>query len=88
LTDRGQSVILDSDVAALYGVETRDVNQSIKNNPAKFPQGYIIDVSQEEHESLRSKFLILENQGRGKHVKYLPNAANGGSLFFLYLQLI
>lgn len=41
ITLRGQNVLLDSDVAALYGVETRIVNQAVKNNPSKFPQGYI-----------------------------------------------
>ena len=39
---RGIQVILDSDVAELYGVETRDINKAVKNNPGKFPAGYII----------------------------------------------
>ena len=43
ITVRRQKVILDSDVAALYGVETREVNQAIRNNPEKFPEGYILD---------------------------------------------
>ena len=38
---RGQQVLLDRDVAALYGVETRVVNQAVKNNPGKFPAGYV-----------------------------------------------
>ena len=83
LVIRGESVILDSDVAALYGVETREINQAIKNNPAKFPQGYIVDVSKEEYESLKSKFLMIENQGRGKHVKYLPKAFTEKGLYML-----
>jgi len=41
---RGQNVIIDSDVAKIYGVETREVNQAIKNNPDKFPAGYIRHV--------------------------------------------
>lgn len=41
---RGRQVILDSDVAALYGVETREINQAVKNNPDKFPEGYILKL--------------------------------------------
>ncbi len=39
---RNQKVILDSDVAALYGTETREINKAVKNNPDKFPEGYIL----------------------------------------------
>jgi len=60
LTIRGQSVLLDSDVAALYAVETREVNQAIQRNPGKFPEGYIIQLSKDEWEFLRSKILIPE----------------------------
>ena len=55
---RGQHVLLDRDVAALYGVETRVVNQAVRNNPRKFPEGYIITLTNEESEVLRSKLLI------------------------------
>lgn len=41
---REQNVILDSDVAILYGVETKHINQAVRNNPDKFPEGYIIDL--------------------------------------------
>jgi len=41
---RGQKVILDSDIAELYGVETRDINKAAKNNPNKFPKNYIITL--------------------------------------------
>ena len=71
---RGQKVILDSDVAALYEVETREINQAVKNNPSKFPEGYIISVTEEDYDSLKSKNLILKEHGRGKHAKYLPKA--------------
>ncbi|NDW18789.1 ORF6N domain-containing protein [Dysgonomonas sp. 216] len=49
-------VILDSDVAELYGVETKRINEAVKNNPDKFPDGYIMYLSYEEFETLRSKF--------------------------------
>lgn len=45
---RGQRVILDSDVARLYGVETREVNQAIRNNPDKFPEGYVMELTKQE----------------------------------------
>ena len=53
---RGEKVIIDSDVAALYGVETRDINKAVKNNPDKFPEGYILELSKQEFEKLRRKF--------------------------------
>jgi hypothetical protein len=55
ITIRDQKVILDSDVAALYGVETRDINKSVKNNPDKFPNGYIIELDRKELADLRWK---------------------------------
>ena len=54
---RGQSVILDSDVAVLYGVETKRVNEAVKNNLDKFPDGYIFELESEEFEDLRSNIL-------------------------------
>lgn len=56
LTLRGQRVLLDSDIAELYGVETRDVNKSVKNNPDKFPEGYILELHKSELADLRWKF--------------------------------
>ena len=42
---RGQRVLLDSDVAEIYGVETKRINEAVKNNPEKFPDGYIVELS-------------------------------------------
>ncbi len=53
---RGVKVILDSDLAELYGVETRDINKAVKNNPDKFPPGYLMELTQLEFEDLRRKF--------------------------------
>lgn len=55
ITIRGQQVLLDSDVAEFYGVETRDVNKSVKNNPDKFPEGYIFELDNKEFANLRWK---------------------------------
>ena len=52
---RRQSVILDADVAALYGVETKRVNEAVRNNRDKFPADYMISLTDEEFEDLRSK---------------------------------
>ena len=41
---RGQSVLLDADVAEIYGVETKRINEAVNNNPDKFPAGYIIEL--------------------------------------------
>ena len=68
---RGQPVLFDRDVAALYGVETKHVNQAVRNNPGKFPLGYVFELNGEEVVSLRSKFLTLEGvAGKGKHSKH------------------
>ncbi len=53
---RGQMVLLDRDLAELYGVETRVINQAVKNNPDKFPQGYIYTIGRQEVADLKSKF--------------------------------
>ena len=62
ITVRGQRVLLDSDVATLYAVQTKEVNQAIKNNPDKFPDGYVIPLDKAEWESSRSNFLILNEE--------------------------
>lgn len=83
ITLRDQQVILDCDVAELYGVETRIINQAVKNNPEKFPQGYIFELDNHEVDSLRSKILTLKNGGRGQHSKYPPKAFTEKGLYML-----
>ena len=56
-----QNVILDYAVAELYGVQTKEINQAVKNNPKKFPPGYIISLSEED---LRSNFLTTNSKSR------------------------
>jgi hypothetical protein len=56
LTVRDRKVILDSDVAALYGVETMRINEAVKNNPDKFPEGYILELSKEEKKEVIENF--------------------------------
>ena len=60
---RDTSVIIDADVAALYGVETRRVNEAVRNNPDKFPLDYMFALTDEETRALRSKISSLEQGG-------------------------
>ena len=53
---RDEKVLLDADVAIIYGVETKRINEAVKNNPDKFPQGYMLELSGAEFADLRSKF--------------------------------
>ena len=76
---RGEKVILDSDVAALYGVETKHVNQAVRNNPEKFPQGYVFELCDKEMSSLRSKILTANNPKS----RVLPKAFTEKGLYML-----
>lgn len=67
LTLRGVRVIIDADVAALYGVETKEVNQAVKNNPKKFPKGYVIRLNNNDLEILRSKFLTAKINPKSRY---------------------
>ena len=69
---RGQQVLLDTDVAAVYGVSTREVNQAVKNNPEKFPEGYIISLTESDFKLLRSKFLTAKWAKRRSIPKAFP----------------
>jgi hypothetical protein len=83
VTLKGQKVIIDNDVANIYGVLTKEVNQAVKNNPEKFPTGYILKLTDEETNSLWSKKLTLKKTGRGQHSKYNPTAFTEKGLYML-----
>ena len=55
---RNQNVLLDSDIAKLYGIETHRLNEAVKRNPKKFPDGYLIELTVEEQKSMISKSAI------------------------------
>ena len=59
---RGEPVLLDADVAALYGVETKRVNEAVKKNPDKFPNGYLFKLDKHETAELMSKLLMSSLQ--------------------------
>ena len=79
ITLRDQQVILDSDVAELYGVQTKEINQAVRNNPEKFPQGYIFQLENQEFKDLRSKFLTTKYQ----KTRQLPKAFTEKGLYML-----
>jgi phage regulator Rha-like protein len=70
---RGERVMLDSDLADLYGVEVRVLNQQVRRNRDRFPADFLFQLAEEEWTALRSQFVTL-NVGRGRHRKYLPYA--------------
>jgi phage regulator Rha-like protein len=68
---RGKQVMLSQDLAELYEVETKALNQQVKRNIGKFPEKYMFRLNREESNRLRSHNVTLK---RGQHVKYLPYA--------------
>ena len=76
---RQQKVILDSDVASIYGVVTRDINKAVKNNLDKFPQGYILELSKNELEDLRWNF----STAKLSKTRALPKAFTEKGLYML-----
>ncbi len=71
-TIRNQPVVLDSDLAAIYGVETKVFNQAFKRTPKRFPSEFAFQLTDDEWDALRSQIVTLKPGGRGKHRKYLP----------------
>ena len=83
---RGKQVMLDVDLARLYGVETKRLNEQVKRNIERFPEDFMFQLSKEEAESSRSQFATLNEDGelsrsqfatlngRGHNIKHLPYA--------------
>lgn len=76
---RGKKVMLDRDLAKLYGVNTKRLNEQVRRNTKRFPEDFMFQLSWEEIEFLRSHFATLNSTSstasrRGKHIKYLPYA--------------
>lgn len=70
-TLRNQRILLDSDLAQLYGVETKRLNEQVRRNGARFPDDFMFQLTAEEYAALRSQFATLK-PGRGQHRKYMP----------------
>jgi phage regulator Rha-like protein len=73
---RGQKVMLDEDLAEIYGVEIKRLNEAVKRNSTRFPEDFIFQLTDNEEVSLRSQIATLKKSksGRGQHRKYLPYA--------------
>jgi hypothetical protein len=83
---RGERVMLDRDLAALYETETKALNLAVKRNIKRFPKDFMFQLTKQEFDDLRSQIETLENtdslrlqnetlkKGRGQHPKYLPYA--------------
>ena len=76
---RNQKVILDSNVAELYGVETRRINEAVSRNPEKFPDGYLLELTTNEWSQLKSQFATSIKGGKVK----LPTAFTERGLYML-----
>lgn len=76
---RDEKVLLDADVAGIYGVETKRINEAVKNNPDKFPEGYIFELNRKEWNALKSKFSTSIKGGKVK----LPKAFTERGLYML-----
>ena len=70
---RGAKVMLDADLAELYGVEIRRLNEQVRRNIERFPEGFMFQLTADEYESLISQFATLKT-GRGQHRIYMPYA--------------
>ncbi len=80
ITLRNQQVIIDADVADLYGVETKRINEAVSNNPEKFPDGYILELSKNEKNELVENFDRFRRQ---KHSTAIPKAFTEKGLYML-----
>ena len=69
---RGQKVLLDSDLAEMYGVDTKRLNEQVRRNITRFPPDFMFELNENEYASLRSQIATIKS-GRGAHRKYLPN---------------
>lgn len=77
---RDTQVILDRDVAELYGVETRDINKAVKNNPKKFPTSYVIELNSSEKQELVENYHRFNSL---KHSTVAPHAFTEQGLYML-----
>jgi len=68
---RGQKVMVDKDLAELYGATTYDLKRAVRRNLSRFPSDFMFELTKEEHSALRRRFGVLK---RGSHSKYLPYA--------------
>ena len=96
LTVRGIQVMLDRDLAELYGVPTKALNQAVKRNIERFPERFMFQLTRDDISnlklqiatsnvmtSLRSQIVTL-NKAQGQHLKYMPTNSNGSKFYTMY----
>jgi len=71
---RGRKIMLDTDLAGLYGVETKYLKRQVNRNCERFPPDFMFALARQEVARLRCQFGTLDRLGRGRHTKYLPYA--------------
>jgi hypothetical protein len=85
---RGERVMLDSDLAALYETETKALNQAVKRNLKRFPPDFMFQLTKEEYESLRFQFETLENSQTQKSLRsqiVTLDSGRGGTRYLPYV---
>lgn len=83
---RGVQVMLDSDLAELYGVETRVLNQSVRRNLKRFPDDFMFKLTKEENEALKSQFVTSKEGRGGKQKQPLVFTENGVAMLSAVLK--
>ncbi len=83
---RGQNVMLDSDLAKLYGVETRRLNEQVRRNLDRFPEDFMFQLTSEEHELLKSQFATSKVGRGGKQKQPLVFTENGVAMLSSVLK--
>ncbi len=82
---RKQKVMVDKDLALLYGVLVKNLNKAVKRNAKRFPPDFMFQLTEKEHDSLRFQIGTLE---KGKHSKYLPYYSQNKELLCFQAFLI
>jgi hypothetical protein len=77
---RGEKVLLDADLAALYGVEARALNQAVARNRQRFPEDFMFQLSAEESEAIRSRFVTASKEAERNSSQSVMSAQGGKSL--------
>jgi ORF6N domain len=81
---RGEKVLLDADLAMLYGVEARSLNQAVARNRKRFPTDFMFQLSAEEHESIRSQFVTTSLRKRNSSQTVMSSRKHRGRTYLPY----
>ena len=84
---RGQQVMLDFDLAQIYGYETKNFNRQVKNNIERFDSDFMFQLSDTEVEELSRRKIFTLNKGRGSNIKYAPYAFTEQGIYMLMTVL-